>query len=354
MPLRIMLSGTAAASALLFVWRTSYRYLARVIGVESVLLVGSNQAILQIARHIQEKSDCGLRVMGYMGLPLELEDPALGRHLGPVESVAEVTRQMKPDRIVIGMAERRARLPVTDLVDLRFEGYLIEEAWAVYESLCGRMPIAALLPSALIFSGGLGPRPRRVFWHNALNFGMGVAGVIVAAPLLIIVAAAVKLTSPGPVLYRQKRVGLNGSLFYVYKFRTMYDPLPEAAPELWDTEKDPRVTRLGRLLRKGRLNELPQIINVLKGEMAIVGPRPERPEYVAVFLERVPFYGQRHRVLPGITGWAQINYGHADSLEDTMMKLEYDLYYIKYLSVSLDVFIVWQTIKTVLLRRGAG
>jgi lipopolysaccharide/colanic/teichoic acid biosynthesis glycosyltransferase len=187
-----------------------------------------------------------------------------------------------------------------------------------------------------------------------VNTAMGLAGIVVAMPMMLAVAIAVRITSRGPILFRQKRVGVNGRLFDVLKFRTMYENPPPSNEEDWDTPRDPRVTPIGRTLRRLRLNELPQIFNVVRGDMAIVGPRPERPEYVKVFREKIPFYAQRLCVRPGITGWAQINYEHADSVEDTIKKLEYDLYYIKYLSQSLDLYIIFQTIKTLLLTRGAG
>lgn len=355
LPLRTMLLGGIGSIATLFVWRVLYSgYLSRLIGVQSLLFVGSNPIVRQITAHLRESGDKAIRVAGFVGTEEPGSTQEIGPCLGPFERIGDVARTLRPDRIVIGMTERRARLPVAQLLDLRFEGFVIEEAAALYESVCGRVAITALHPSALIFSGELGPRPRKVFWHNALSFGIALVAAVIFSPLMVIIAAAIKLTSPGPVFFRQKRVGLNGELFDVLKFRSMYEDPPADSEELWDTDRDPRVTPIGRILRKSRLNELPQLFDVLKGRMAIVGPRPERPEYVKVFSEKIPFYRLRHSVLPGITGWAQVNYGHADSVEDTAVKLEYDLYYIKYLSLSIDLYIMWHTFKIVLLRRGAG
>jgi len=180
-----------------------------------------------------------------------------------------------------------------------------------------------------------------------------MTGVVILAPLMLLVALLVRLTSPGPALYRQLRVGRNGSLFSVYKFRSMRIDAEKETGAVWAAKNDPRVTRLGKTLRRLRIDELPQLFNVLKGEMSIVGPRPERPEFVATLSEQIPFYRQRHCIRPGITGWAQINHKYGDTIEDTVTKLEYDLYYIKNLSPSLDFYIIFQTLKVMVQQRGA-
>jgi exopolysaccharide biosynthesis polyprenyl glycosylphosphotransferase len=177
---------------------------------------------------------------------------------------------------------------------------------------------------------------------------LGVVGFILAAPVMVLVAIAVKITSPGPILFRQKRVGLNGSTFTLYKFRSMVANAEAKTGAVWATRDDPRVTPLGRIMRRTRLDELPQLINVLRGEMSVIGPRPERPEFVATLSEQIPFYRQRHCVRPGLTGWAQINYKYGETIQDAITKLEYDLYYIKNLSPALDSYIVFHTVKVML------
>jgi exopolysaccharide biosynthesis polyprenyl glycosylphosphotransferase len=177
---------------------------------------------------------------------------------------------------------------------------------------------------------------------------LGVIGFILAAPVMVLVAIAVKITSPGPILFRQKRVGLNGSTFTLYKFRSMVANAEAKTGAVWATRDDPRVTPLGRIMRRTRLDELPQLINVLRGEMSVIGPRPERPEFVATLSEQIPFYRQRHCVRPGLTGWAQINYKYGETIQDAITKLEYDLYYIKNLSPALDSYIVFHTVKVML------
>jgi len=208
-------------------------------------------------------------------------------------------------------------------------------------------------PSDLIFSGELGPRRQNLLYQRLSNAVVAVIGLVLASPIMLLSALAVKLSSPGPVLYRQLRVGLDGALFTLYKFRSMRSDAEAETGAVWAQKDDPRVTRVGRVIRRLRLDELPQLYNVLKGEMSIVGPRPERPEFVKALDQQIPYYRQRHCVRPGITGWAQINYKYGDSMEDTLTKLEYDLYYIKNMSLMLDNYILFHTLKAMLLSRGA-
>jgi exopolysaccharide biosynthesis polyprenyl glycosylphosphotransferase len=187
---------------------------------------------------------------------------------------------------------------------------------------------------------------------RTLDLVAALVGLTLAAPLMLMVAAAVKWTSPGPVLYRQQRVGLRGHIFRVIKFRSMRQDAEKGTGAVWATKSDARVTPVGGFLRKTRLDEIPQLWNVLKGDMSFVGPRPERPEFVSSLTKDIPFYGQRHSVRPGLTGWAQVRYTYGASIEDAMEKLQYDLFYIKNLSIALDLFIIANTVKTVLMRRG--
>jgi exopolysaccharide biosynthesis polyprenyl glycosylphosphotransferase len=238
-------------------------------------------------------------------------------------------------------------------LNVRFSGVHIEEASRTYEAVFGRVCVADLRPSQLIFGTELGPRVRNL--RIQAIYSMIIAGfaLLVVSPLLLLVAIAVKLTSPGPVLFRQTRVGMNGLPFTVYKFRSMVADAEAKTGAVWASRSDPRVTPIGRFLRKTRLDEFPQLFNVLRGEMSIVGPRPERPEFVQTLSELIPFYRQRHCVRPGITGWAQINYKYGETVQDTIVKLEYDLYYIKNVSLSLDVFVMFHTVK-VMLFSGMG
>jgi exopolysaccharide biosynthesis polyprenyl glycosylphosphotransferase len=240
-----------------------------------------------------------------------------------------------------------------ELLELRFAGYLVEEAGAAFERICGRVCVKELRPSQLIYSGELGPRPQNLLNQGLWNAALALVGLVVSLPIMILTAIAVKLTSPGPVLYRQTRVGMNGVPFKLYKFRSMRVDAEAGTGAVWATKNDPRVTPIGGFIRKARIDELPQLLNVLKGEMALVGPRPERPEFVKSLTEIIPFYPQRLCVRPGITGWAQINHKYGDTVEDAIRKLEYDLFYIKNMSFSLDTYIIFHTVKAMLLSRGA-
>ncbi len=352
----IMLVGTLMSLMVLFGWRVFYSKFildAVVIG-ERLLFVGSNQVVEEMADHIMTHPELGLSILGYLANGLAVDTPLTGgKVLGALCDLHKVAMGMRPTRIVVGMTERRDRMPVSDLLELRFAGFAIEEAGSTYEAVCGRICTKELRPSQLIFSGELGPRPGSLFVQNLLNFSVVITGLVITMPLMALVALLVKITSHGPVLYRQTRVGKGGETFMVYKFRSMRVDAEAHTGAVWATKDDPRITGLGKWLRRLRLDELPQFFNVLRGEMSLVGPRPERPEFVKTLSEQIPYYRQRHCVKPGITGWAQINYKYGETLEDTVTKLEFDLYYIKNISPSLDAYIIFHTLKTMLLQRGS-
>jgi sugar transferase (PEP-CTERM system associated) len=355
LPRRVMIWGSALMIALVFSWRVFYSsYVLRVMGRQRILFVGANPAILEIASHLENHPTVGFEVAGYLDDELpEGQELSSGKVIGPISTLRQVAEAVKPSRIVVGLSERRARMPVQDLLDLRFAGFMIEEAATTYEAVCRRVCTKELRPAQLIFSGEIGPNPRILGYHRLADLLAAAAAVIVLAPFLLLLALAVRLSSPGPALYRQRRVGLDGVPFLVYKFRSMYANAEEHTGAVWASKRDPRITPTGRFLRNYRLDELPQLLNVLRGEMSLVGPRPERPEFVKTLSEQIPFYRQRHCVRPGITGWAQINHKYGDSIEDTIRKLEYDLYYIKNMSFSLYTYIIFQTLKIILLSRGA-
>ncbi len=355
LPARVMAWGSSMTMGGIFVWRTFYSAcVLQVAGRERLLFVGGSSVLLDIARHIQEHPENGLMVAGYVEdiHPLDTQLPG-GKILGPVAALREIVKATRPDRIVVGMFERRQRVPVSELLELRLSGHLIEEAATVYERVCGRVCIKELRPSQLIYSGELGPRRQTLVYQNLLNMVMAIGGAVVSLPVMLLTAIAVRLSSRGPVLYRQVRTGLDGAPFTLYKFRSMYVNAEAVTGAVWATPDDPRVTPVGRIIRRLRLDELPQLFNVLRREMSIVGPRPERPEFVKALSEQIPYYRQRNCVRPGITGWAQINYKYGDTLEDTITKLEYDLFYIKNLSFRLDTYVIFHTLKAMLMSRGA-
>jgi exopolysaccharide biosynthesis polyprenyl glycosylphosphotransferase len=243
---------------------------------------------------------------------------------------------------------------MNDLLQMKLDsGVRFDQLPAVYEEFTGKIAVDNLRPSWLIFSEGFRKTRVQLALKRALDVTCAALGLLLAAPLVGLVALAVRLSSPGPIFYHQDRVGQRGRVFTVHKFRSMRDDAEAATGAVWASADDPRVTAVGRFLRRSRLDELPQLWNVLRGDMSMVGPRPERPEFVSQLTLQIPFYGIRHSVRPGVTGWAQVSYTYGASVEDALEKLQFDLFYMKHMNLAFDVFVLFSTIKTVLLRRGA-
>ncbi len=348
----LMVLGSMAVIITLPLWRVIFwKYIVAGLRSERVLLLGGSSILSEIITPILDRPEFGYSILGYLREEEECDFPV--PCLGTVAEVRKVCAEYKPTRIVVGMAERRNRLPVQDLLEIRFGGVRIEDAADTYEMAMHRLCSRKIQPSQLIFSSMLGPRSQAIAFQNFYSLLIGSVGLIATLPLMLIVAFAVRLSSKGPILYRQKRVGLDGRLFTLYKFRSMYVDAEARTGAVWAKKDDPRITPLGKWLRKLRLDELPQFWNVVKGDMTIVGPRPERPEFVELLAHQIPYYRQRLSVKPGITGWAQINHKYGDTQLDAMIKLEYDLYYIKHIAPALDFYIIFHTIKVMLLSRGA-
>jgi sugar transferase (PEP-CTERM system associated) len=274
--------------------------------------------------------------------------------VGAIDDIPMLVSKLNVDRVVVSLADARGKLPMDRLLDIRLDsGVTFDHLASVYEEYTGKIAVENLRPSWLIFSEGFRKTRLLLATKRVLDVVFSAAGLLLGAPIMLLVALAVRCTSSGPVLYRQRRVGLHGRDFTVQKFRTMREDAESGTGPIWSTANDKRVTSIGGFLRRTRLDEMPQLWNVLRGEMSFVGPRPERPEFVQQLTERIPFYGQRHVLKPGLTGWAQVRYTYGASVEDAIEKLQYDLYYIKNLSIALDVVIVLETIKTVLTRKGA-
>ncbi|HWQ32874.1 MAG TPA: TIGR03013 family XrtA/PEP-CTERM system glycosyltransferase [Blastocatellia bacterium] len=321
---------------------------------ERILIVGTGASAVELAREVLSRRDLGYRVVGFVS-----EDKAeVGRSLfnpsvvGVVEQLNEIVERERVDRVVVALSDRRGHLPVDQLLQLRLQGSaVIEEGTSLYERVTGRISVEMLRPSWIIFSGG---SKRSRIWlsvRRGLNVLFAVIGLVLSFPLWILTALAIKLESPGPVFYRQERVGKNGRIFTIIKFRSMRQDAEKSGP-VWAAKEDDRTTRVGRFIRKVRIDELPQFINILKGEMAFVGPRPERPFFVEQLNDLIPFYSQRHLVEPGVTGWAQVRYDYGASVEDALQKLQYDLYYIKNASLLFDLWIMLESIKIILFGRG--
>ncbi len=354
LPRFTMIAGSILVLIFIPGWRLLFsRVILKYIGFQRVLFLGTSTVSREIAAHLVARPEIGMTIVGYIDDVEDACDLPGGTVIGQISDLTSIAQTMRPDVIVVGMAERRRELPMSEMLRLRFSGIHFEEAAVTFEAVFGRVSTREMRPSRLVFSSDLGPRKGSLFWHSLYSIPIAILLLIIFAPIMLIVAILVKLTSRGPVFHRQVRVGLNGTLFTLYKFRSMYANAEAVSGPVWATKDDPRITPAGKWIRRFRLDEFPQLINVLANEMALVGPRPERPEFVESLTARIPYYNYRHCVRPGITGWAQINYKYGDTLEDAIMKLEYDLYYIKNLAVSLDLFIVLHTLKVMLFSETA-
>lgn len=339
-------------------WHATHRWIGgREALADAVLIIGTGHGAQQIAREVLSRALLGYQIVGFLGE----HEAEVGRRLvnpsviGTVDDLSAIVASRGVTRIVVALEDRRGRLPIDDLLQCRVSGVQIDDAPSFYEQLTGKILLSDLRPSWLVFSPGFS-RPRRLMRASKRVFEFVSASVllVLTAPLLALVALAIRLDSRGPVLYRQPRVGERGRVFNLYKLRTMRVDAEAATGPVWATaQRDARVTRLGRLLRKLRLDELPQLVNVVRGEMSFVGPRPERPHFVEQLRKVIPYYDQRHSTRPGITGWAQVKFGYGSTIEDSERKLQFDLYYIKNMSLLLDLAIVVDTFKVMVVGRGA-
>jgi exopolysaccharide biosynthesis polyprenyl glycosylphosphotransferase len=350
-PARPMIAGSGLTIAALLGWRVFFvRVLLKVMPSERVIFLGNSPIVQEIVAQLESHPEKGLTALGF----LDDCDSTCGKRLGSLAELNAVVCQFHPDRIVVALTERRSSLPVDRLLHVRLSGVRVEDVLTTYETAFERISTRVLRPSQLIFSSTeLGPNQNRVLLQSVYSTAAAGLAALIAAPVMLAVAILIKLTSPGPALFRQQRVGKNDRLFTLYKFRSMVTDAEAQSGAVWAKRNDPRVTALGRWLRRLRLDELPQLLNVLKGDMSIVGPRPERPEFVSDLEKIIPYYRHRHCIKPGITGWAQINHKYGNTIDDAKMKLEYDLYYIKNLAPALDAVIMFRTAKVMLLSRGA-
>ncbi len=339
-------------SRLLFEFATS-----QVQPGERLLLIGTTPAAVALAQEIHERqAELGVEIVGFVD-----PDPArVGAALfnpgviGTIDDIPAIVRTRSVDRVVVSLADARGRLDMFKLLEIKLSGVTFDHLATVYEEYTGKIAVENLRPSWMIFSEGFRKSKAQIVTKRLLDIVVASLGLLLAAPIALMVMALIKLTSPGPIFYRQERVGQDGRPFMVVKFRSMRVDAEVGTGPVWAQKNDTRVTPIGRFLRRTRLDEIPQLWNALRGDMSMVGPRPERPGFVADLTRQIPFYGQRHVVKPGVTGWAQVRYTYGASVEDALQKLQFDLYYIKNMSVALDIFVMLQTVKTVLLRRGAS
>jgi len=340
--------GIVILTVALFGWRSAYSWLVRQPFLrERVYVLGTGDRAQRLIDGLRRQR-LGIEVVGWTGdIEGEVSRETVASHL------VTLAREKEIHRVIVALPDRRGTLPVEELLELRLRGVKVEEATSWLEKITGRIEVEQLYPSWLIFSEGFRLTNFKRLIRRIVNFSAAFVGFILSLPLLPLIALTVKLSSPGPALYRQERVGRRGATFFCYKFRTMRQDAEADTGATWATDDDPRITRVGKFLRSSRLDELPQLWCVLKGDMNFVGPRPERPEFVEWLSREIPYYGVRHVVRPGITGWAQVKYKYGNTLADAREKLQYDLFYIKNASLGLDLLIWFQTVKIVLLGRGA-
>jgi exopolysaccharide biosynthesis polyprenyl glycosylphosphotransferase len=353
LPKWMMVYGSLGVLFTVPAWRIFFaEAMARSVGAQRALFLGTSETARELVAALADRPELGLRTTGYLAASdADTADFEGVPKLGNFSDLVPVVDTFHPNRVIV--AAPHDKLPINQLLDLNFKGIQVETAASLYEAVFGRVSTRDLDPAELAFNSRLRGGKGSLILQSIYSWLLGFIGLVLAAPLMLVVAIAVRLTSPGPVLYRQVRVGRNGTAFSIYKFRSMYQDAEAGTGAVWATKNDPRITPLGYWLRKMRLDELPQLFNVVKGDMCIVGPRPERPELINMLEEKIPFYRQRLSVRPGVTGWAQVSYKYGDTIEDTVAKLEFDLYYIKNLALSLDFYILFRTVKTVLLGRGA-
>lgn len=316
-----------------------------------VLILGTGPLASQMGSLVGESGQKYV-LSGYVSCDSEPVYVPAQSIVGNEEGLYETVRRQRADKIVISLAERRGVFPLKDVLSCKLSGIEVMDAPSFYERVTGKLLIESINPSWFIFSSGFRVTALNRLIKRFIDIFCALLGGALVLPFLPLVAFAIRLDSPGPVIFSQERVGEREKSFRLYKFRTMRTDAESGTGAVWAQKDDPRVTRLGRFLRKSRIDEIPQLFNVLMGDMSLVGPRPERPEFVEQLKKVIPYYSERHFVKPGVTGWAQVRYPYGASVEDAVEKLRYELYYIKNLSVAFDVMIILQTVKVVLFQRG--
>jgi sugar transferase (PEP-CTERM system associated) len=337
-------------------WRYAYNWvLKKKMFSERVIILGLGELSRQIIDEIKDRSDCGYQIVGVTtaGSPSRMNSPSDVPFFSMKGTICEMARQLGATKIIVAMDEKRQLLPTDELLHCRTEGIRVLQGETLYEELTGKLFVEKLNPSWLIFSDGFHKSSITRFTKRVTGLVLATIGLLFSAPLMALIALAIKLDSKGPVFFGQNRCGASGRTFELLKFRSMIDEAEADGNPRWATDDDWRVTRVGKIIRKYRMDELPQLWNVVKGDMSFVGPRPERPEFVEELKKVIPYYSERHTVKPGITGWAQVWYRYGASVDESLEKLKYDLFYVKNMSLAMDLMIMFQTIKTVLLRTGA-
>ncbi len=352
----VLIATTIILPFLLVLWRYAFlRWLSFRLPEQRVMIIGSEELAMKVGMAIYKHRELGLKLVGFID-----DDPAkLGKSIvnpgviGASFDIARLVNSERIDRIIVASPDRRAKLPMSELLDCKLNGIYIEEGETFLERMTGRVLLHQLKPSWIVFSEGFKSLRSRKVLKRVFDVFFSIFGLVVASPLLLITAILIRLESKGPAIFKQIRVGEHGKEYEIYKFRSMREDAEAKSGPVWAGASDNRVTRLGKFIRKTRIDELPQLMNVIKGDMSFVGPRPERPFFVDQLKRDIPYYDTRSVVKPGITGWAQVSYPYGATVQDSLEKLQYDLYYIKNMSPILDFMIIFLTIKVVLTGKGA-
>jgi sugar transferase (PEP-CTERM system associated) len=340
---------------LLLPWRLFYSWFIHQDKYKTrVLILGSGKLARDLARGILGEQELSLHVEGFLS-----SDPALKgvsivnpKVIGNMEELSAIVHRAHIGKIIVALEERRGNLPLDELLKFKSYGITIENGISYYEKISNQILVEYINPSDLIFCDGFKLSYGALFVKRAYDMLFACIGLIMASPLFLILSVLIKMESRGPIFYKQERVGKNEKSFFIYKFRSMLNDAEKKTGPVMALSDDKRITRIGKIIRKTRLDELPQLWNILKGDMSFVGPRPERPVFVEKFTKQIPFYGQRFALRPGLTGWAQIRCPYASTIEETLMKLRYELYYLKNFSFFFDLSIILRTVKVVLFARG--
>ena len=353
----VFLISTGLIAALIVATRLFLDTAWRVAGIrQNSLILGTGDLATLVVSELNRRQDLAAKVVGFLGASAEETGSDVvpgGPVLGTIDDLEDVVRRYDVHRIIVAVTDRRGTLPIRQLVRLRVAGLQVEDAHTTIAALTGRIWLKIVQPSWFVFTEGFHRSNITLMFKRLSDLVLATAGLILSLPIMVLVAIAVFLDSGRPIFFRQARVGFRDKPFQLLKFRSMVTDAESARGAQWATNDDPRVTPVGRYLRKYRLDELPQFINIIRGEMSFVGPRPERPVFVADLQRAIPYYDERHLVRPGLTGWAQINSGYGASVEDTMRKVEYDLFYLKNMSFFFDCIILLQTLRIVFTGHGS-
>ena len=345
------------ASVLLLIWRFLFEiYITRIAPQETILIVGTGEVARLVGQEVKKRQRLGFRLVGFIGAPAQTNNDSVGevgKVLGDPTQMDSIVKKYDIRKVVVAITERRGEYPVKEMLALRVGGQQVVEWPVFFEKLSGRIPIDSLAPSFFIFNEGFRKSRILLAIRRVVSAIVAALTLVILLPVFLVIAILIMLDSPGPVIYSQTRVGQNGKPIRIYKFRSMRNDAELDGGAIWAVRDDPRVTNVGRSIRKTRIDELPQLFNVFKGELDFVGPRPERPEFVEKLQRLIPYYSLRHTVKPGITGWAQVMFDYSGTFEESKEKLQYDLFYIKNMSVKLDLLILFHTMKIVILGRGS-